>query len=179
MASRAKAAALSAAMLTLIAGGASAPQLMDQFLNEKEGNRLVAYRDGSGIWSICRGVTRVDGRPVAKGMRLTEQQCQKYNAIERDKALAWVARNVHVPLTEPQKVGIASFCPYNIGPGKCFTSTFYRKLNAGDRRGACREIRRWIYDRGRDCRIRANNCFGQVTRRDEEAALACWNIDNI
>lgn len=40
-----------------------------------------------------------------------------------------------VPLTAPQKVGIASFCPYNIGPGKCFPSTFYRKLNAGDRKG--------------------------------------------
>ncbi len=38
------------------------------------------------------------------------------NAIERDRALAWVERNIKVPLTEPQKAGIASFCPYNIGP---------------------------------------------------------------
>jgi lysozyme len=50
----------------------------------------------------------------------TEAQCKKVNAIERDKALAWVDRNIKVPLTEPQKVGIASFCPYNIGPSKCF-----------------------------------------------------------
>lgn len=38
---------LSAAMLGLIAAGASAPTLMDQFLDEKEGNSLTAYRDGS------------------------------------------------------------------------------------------------------------------------------------
>ncbi|EEV0657526.1 glycoside hydrolase family protein, partial [Escherichia coli] len=85
--------------------------------------------------------------------------------------------NIRVPLTEPQKAGIASFCPYNIGPGKCFTSTFYKRINAGDRRGACEAIRWWIKDGGRDCRIRSNNCYGQVSRRDQERALACWGID--
>ncbi len=125
---------LSAAMLALIAAGASAPQLLDQFLQEREGNMLVAVRDNGGVWSVCRGVTRIDGKPVVKGQRLTQSQCDHYNAIERDKALAWVNKNIHVPLTGPQKVGIASFCPYNIGPGKCLPSTFYRKLNAGDRK---------------------------------------------
>ncbi|OUK49674.1 lysozyme [Escherichia coli] len=69
------------------------------------------------------------------------------------------------------------FCPYNIGPGKCFPSTFYKRLNAGDRKGACEAIRWWIKDGGRDCRIRSNNCYGQVIRRDQESALACWGID--
>lgn len=106
---------LSAAMLALIAAGASAPTLMDQFLNEKEGNSLTSYRDGSGVWTMCRGATRVDGKPVTQGMKLTQAKCDQVNAIERDKALAWVDRNIKVPLTAPQKVGIASFCPYNIG----------------------------------------------------------------
>lgn len=170
---------LSATMLMLLAAGAGAPELMDQFLQEKEGNHLTAYRDGGGVWSICRGVTRVDNRPVTKGMKLSAEQCNKYNAMERDAALAWVERNVRVHLTEPQKVGIASFCPYNIGPSKCFTSTFYRKLNAGDKAGACREIRRWIFDQGRDCRKtkgQANGCYGQVERREQESALACWGM---
>ena len=99
------------------------------------------------------------------------------NAIERDKALAWVERNIKIPLTEPQKAGIASFCPYNIGPGKCFPSTFYKRLNAGDRKGACEAIRWWIKDGARDCRIRSNNCYGQVIRRDQESALTCWGIE--
>jgi len=171
---------LSAAMLVLIAAGASAPVLFDQFVDEREGNRPTAYADGGGIWSICRGVTSIDGKPVQRGMTLTVAQCAHYNAIERDKALGWVERNIKVPLTEPQKAGIASFCPYNIGPSRCFTTTFYRKLNANDRLGACREIRRWIFDRGRDCRLtkgQANGCYGQVDRREQESALACWGLD--
>ncbi|WP_447716886.1 lysozyme [Pluralibacter gergoviae] len=168
---------LSAAVLALVLAGASASAILDQFLDEKEGNSLTAYRDGSGVWTICRGSTRIDGRPVAQGMRLSQQKCDQVNAIERNKALGWVNRNIHVPLTEPQKAGIASFCPYNIGPGKCFPSTFYRRINAGDRRGACDAIKWWIKDGGRDCRIRSNNCYGQVSRRDQESALTCWGID--
>ncbi|HGE7088417.1 TPA: lysozyme [Klebsiella aerogenes] len=170
--------ALSAAVLALVLGGAPATDILDQFLNEKEGNSLTAYRDGSqGIWTICRGATRIDGKPVTQGMKLTQEKCDQVNAIERNKALAWVEQNIHVPLTEPQKAGIASFCPYNIGPGKCFPSTFYKRLNAGDRKGACEAIRWWIKDGGKDCRIRSNNCYGQVSRRDQESALTCWGID--
>lgn len=168
---------LSAAVLALVVGGASAPVILDQLLDEKEGNRLTSYQDGLGIWTICRGVTRIDGKPVTPSMKLTAEKCRAVNAIENRKALDWVEANVRVPLTEPQKAGIASFCPYNIGPGKCFTSTFYKKLNAGDRPGACAEIKRWIRDGGRDCRIRSNNCFGQIERRDQESELTCWGLD--
>lgn len=171
---------LSAAVLALIAVGAPAPDILDQFLNEKEGNHTTAYRDGSGIWTICRGVTVVDGKPVFPGMKLSKEKCDQVNAIERDKALAWVERNIKVPLTEPQKAGIASFCPYNIGPGKCFPSTFYKRLNADDRKGACEAIRWWIKDGGRDCRLtkgQKNGCYGQVERRDQESALACWGLE--
>ena len=149
MASKAK---LSAAVLGLVLAGASAPAILDQFLNEKEGSRLVAYQDGVGIWTICRGATQVDGKPVRQGMKLTQAECDQVNAKERDVALAWVDKNIHVSLTEPQRAGIASFCPYNIGPW-------------------------WIKDGGKDCRVRSNNCFGQIERRDQESALACWGID--
>lgn len=177
MGNRAK---LSAAVLGLILAGAPAPVILDQFLNEKEGNSTTAYIDGSGIWTICRGATMVGGKPVVQGMKLTQSKCDEVNSIERDKALAWVDRNITVPLTAPQKVGIASFCPYNIGPGKCFPSTFYKRINAGDRKGACEAIRWWIKDGGRDCRLtkgQKNGCYGQVERRDQESALACWGLD--
>ena len=170
--------ALCWAGLGLIAAGASAPVLMAQFQHEKEGTSLTAYQDKSrGIWTICGGVTYVDGKPVIKGMTLTRAQCDKIDKAEQAKALAWVEKNIRVPLSEPQKAGIASFCPYNIGPGKCFPSTFYKRLNAGDRKGACEAIRWWIKDGGRDCRIRSNNCYGQVIRRDQESALTCWGIE--
>lgn len=144
---------LSAAMISLIAAGASAPVLFDQFISEKEGNTLVAVIDPGGVWSLCHGVTVINGKRVVKGMTATEALCKKVNATKRDSALAWVDRNIKVPLTAPQKVGIASFCPYNLGPGKCLPSTFYSRLNSGDRKGACEAIRWWIKDGGRDCRL--------------------------
>ncbi|EKM5743473.1 lysozyme [Enterobacter kobei] len=177
MGNRAK---LSAVVLGLVLAGASAPTILDQFLDEKEGNRLIAYKDGGGIWTICRVATMVDGKSVVQGMRLTQVKCDQVNANERDKALGWVDRNIQVPLTEPQKAGIASFCPYNIGPGKCFPSTFYKRINAGDRKGACDAIRWWIKDGGRDCRLtkgQKNGCYGQAERRDHESALVCWGLD--
>ena len=173
---------LSAAVLALIAAGAPAPDILDQFLDEKEGKHTTAYRDGAGIWTICRGAIMVDGKPVVPGMKLSKEKCDQVNAIERDKALAWVEKNIRVPLTEPQKAGIASFCPYNIGPGKCFPSTFYRRINAGDRKGACEAIRWWIKDGGRDCRIVQTTVtvrYPVVTRRARWRAGVSTDKQNI
>ncbi len=156
---------LSAAVIAAILAGAGAEVILGQFLDEKEGQRLSAYQDAGGIWTICRGITRVNGAPVRQGMTLTAAQCDALNQIEAQRTIDWVKRNIKVPLTEPQIAGIASFCPYNIGPARCFSSTFYQKLNAGDRKGACAEIQRWIFDGGRDCRQtrgQANGCYGQV-----------------
>ncbi|MFQ9622283.1 MAG: glycoside hydrolase family protein [Enterobacteriaceae bacterium] len=107
-------------------------------------------------------------------MKLSKENATGLTPLSGWRWHGW--KNIRCP-SEPQKAGIASFCPYNIGPGKCFPSTFYKRINAGDRRGACEAIRWWIKDGGRDCRIRSNNCYGQVSRRDQESALACWGID--
>lgn len=171
---------LSKKVIALIVSGATATAILSGFLDEKEGNPTAQYYDAGGVSTICQGVTRIDGKPIPEGLTLTKQRCAQLNEIEAKKAIAWVERNVKVTLTEPQKAGIASFCPYNIGPGKCFPSTFFRKLNAGDRLGACAAIRTWIYDDGKDCRKtkgQKKGCYGQVIRRDQESALACWGID--
>ncbi|WFQ80093.1 lysozyme [Xenorhabdus sp. SF857] len=171
---------LTAAVIGLVLSGAGATAILSQLLDEKEGNRLSSYRDAGGIWTICRGVTRIEGAPVRQGMTLTAQQCDELNRIESQRAIDWVKRNVQVPLTEPQIAGIASFCPYNIGPARCFSSTFYQKLNAGDKHGACAEIKRWIFDGGKDCRQtkgQTNGCYGQVERRAQESELTCWGLD--
>ena len=68
---------LSAAVLALIGAGASAPEILDQFLDEKEGNHTTAYRDGAGIWTICRGAILVDGKPVIPGMKLSKEKCDR------------------------------------------------------------------------------------------------------
>lgn len=158
---------LSRKVLALIASGASAVVIATQFLHEVEGDRLTAYRDGGGIYTACMGVTE----GVNAGDRFTPEQCAKMDAAAVTKAADVVKRIVTVPLTEPERAAVISFCAYNIGPGKCADSTFLRKLNAGDRAGACAEIKRWIFDGGKDCRIRSNNCYGQINRRQMETEL--------
>ncbi|ATV25096.1 lysozyme-like protein [Pectobacterium phage PEAT2] len=152
--------------------------ILNQFLNEKEGNKLTAYLDSANppIWTICRGVTRIDGKPVTKGMRLTEKQCDLLNDKEAQKSLKWVRDNIPVKLNPVQQVGIASFCPYNIGPTKCKGSTFFKLLQKGDWKNACKQIPRWVFDGGRDCRIKSNNCSGQPIRREQEEYLCLYTL---
>ena len=164
-------ATLSRKVLALVAAGASAATIATQFLHEKEGDRLNAYADAGGIYTACMGVTK----GVKKGDTFTPDECAKMDAAAVNQAADEVQRIVTVPLSEPERAAVISFCAYNIGPGKCATSTFLRKLNAGDRSGACAEINRWIRDGGKDCRIRSNNCYGQVIRRQQETELCRMN----
>ena len=52
------------------------------------------------------------------------------------------------PLTQGELDAYTSFA-YNVGLGAFQTSTLLRKLKAGDRVGACNELRRWVYAKGR------------------------------
>lgn len=171
---------LSAAMLVLIALGSSSAALYQQFLHEREGSRLGAYLDGAGIWTICRGLTRIHDRPVVKGDRLTAQECDRLDAEEQARGLQDMERlvkpDVWATLPPAARAGVASFCVHNIGSAKCRASTFLRLLNDGRRNEACGEITRWIRDGGKDCRVRANGCLGQVERRMQEDELCLQGL---
>jgi lysozyme len=162
---------LSRKVLALVAAGASAVTIATQFLHEKEGDRLTAYQDGRGIWTACMGVTA----NVHAGDVFTPEQCAKMDAAAVTEAANEVDRMVHVPMSEPERAAVISFCAYNIGPGKCASSTFLRDLNAGNRAAACQQINQWIRDGDRDCRVRKNNCYGQVIRRQQETELCQLN----
>lgn len=161
----------------------AAPQdaVMNQFLDEKEGNRLESYKDGKGKWTICRGVTSIDGKPVRQGMRVNQAFCDVVNAKEADKSIQWVRDNVPVKLNLIQEVGIASFCPYNLGADRCRFSgghktVFWSYIEKGDIKNACKHIPDWIFDGGKDCRIKSNNCLGQVNRRAQEEYLCLYQM---
>lgn len=166
---------LTAAVAALIAAGASTPVIYQQFLAEREGTRMVAYLDSANIWTICQGLTRIYGRPVAKGDRLTRDECARLDAEEQARGLVEMARlvkpEVWAGMSPAARAGTASFCVHNIGAGKCRQSTFLRLLNEGKRNEACAEITKWIRDGGKDCRDPAANCRGQVNRRQQEDEL--------
>jgi lysozyme len=129
------------------------------FIGYFEGRNLFAYLDPVGIPTICEGITR----GVTLGEKRTPEQCDAALAVEVRRAANIVARNVTVPLSENRYAALISFV-YNVGEGNFARSTLLRKLNAGDGVGACNEMTKWVYAKGRKLN-------GLVKRRETERAL--------
>ncbi len=157
---------LSKAVLGMILAGATAGAIATRFAGEKEGVSLAAYRDGAGVWTICQGHTA----GVKPGQKATPQKCEEFLASDMGVAFAALDRMAKVPMTEPERAGLADWI-YNVGEPAARKSTVVRKLNAGDRTGACNELRRWVIVGGKDCRNPKNNCRGIVDRREGEREL--------
>jgi lysozyme len=177
---------LSVAIAALIAQGADAPTIMVQFITEREGSRQVAYLDGASttekrIWTVCKGLTHINGAPVTQDTRLTKEECDAHDKAELEATLRQlerlVAPEVWPTITPPARAGIASFCTYNLGAQKCKGSTFLNMLNRGPlwRVRACAQITYWIRDQGKDCRV-DRSCSGQVERRMQEDELCLHGI---
>ncbi|MCQ7374286.1 glycoside hydrolase family protein, partial [Salmonella enterica] len=56
---------------------------------------------------------------------------------------------------------------YNVGAGNFRTSTLLRKINQGDIKGACDQLRRWTYAGGKQWK-------GLMTRREVERDVCLW-----
>lgn len=159
-------AVLSAAVLALIAAGAGGLEISGQFISEKEGLELSAYRDSIGIWTICRGHTE----GVKAGDVATTAQCDTFFRTDLGRQFIAVQKLVKVDIEPPTEAALTSFA-FNVGIGKFKGSTLLRKLNAGDVSGACYELPRWIYAGGRNCLEEGSNCAGIPQRRADEQAL--------
>ncbi|MIG77302.1 lysozyme, partial [Salmonella enterica subsp. enterica] len=109
-----------------------------------EGVRYKPYRDVVGIWTVCYGHT---GNDIMIGKTYTESQCKAL----LNKDLNTVARQINpyikVPIPETTRGALYSFV-YNVGTGNFRTSTLLRKINQGDIKGACDQLRRWTYAGG-------------------------------
>jgi len=109
-----------------------------------EGTRTTAYRDPVGIPTICTG--RTEG--VVMGQVRSLADCEDMLREDVDTAMASVLALTRVPLNEHELAAYTSFV-YNVGHGAFARSTLLKKLNAGDREGACNELPRWNKARGR------------------------------
>ena len=86
-------------------------------------------------------------------------------AIERayrdiQKTESAIHKCVHVPLSQGEMDAYSSLA-YNIGTSAFCSSTLVKKLNARDYEGACAEIKRWIYVKGKKNQ-------GLINRREKE-----------
>lgn len=136
-----------------------------------EGERLVAYQDVVGVWTICFGHTE----GVEKGDTATKDDCKKLLEQDLAKASAAVDRCINHPLTPGQKGAFIS-AAFNVGPRIVCGSTLQRLANAGDLYGACREL---THARGKDGKETGWTFAGGVRykgliRRREKEREICW-----
>lgn len=124
-----------------------------------EGLRTETYLDPIEIPTICYGHTAT----ARLGDRRTPEQCKEQLSKDLLIAIEDVERRVRVPLTVERRAALVSFV-YNVGGTRFGNSTLLRKLNAGDSRGACAELSRWVYAGG----VKLN---GLVARRVKEREL--------
>lgn len=147
------------ALLSLSASGLVAIALW-------EGYRGLAYRDSVGVQTVGYGTTRIDGRPVRAGDRLTPERA----LIELSRAASAKERKMRACLGEvplhPWEWDAYVSLAYNVGTGAFCRSTLVKKLKAQppDYAGACREILRWT-------RAGGQVLPGLVKRREAEYRL--------
>lgn len=89
-------------------------------------------------------------------MQLLRQEVNRIDEI--------VSRTVRVPLRDHERAAVISFI-YNVGEGNFYKSTMLKKLNRGDIAGACNELPKWVYAKGKRLQ-------GLVNRREDER-LVC------
>lgn len=130
-----------------------------------EGYKPTAYRDPVGIPTICYGHTAT----ARMGQTLSQERCTELLQADLGHAFSAVDRRTQVDLPPPTRAALASFV-YNVGEGAFARSTLLRKLNAGDLRGACHELSRWVYAGGRKLN-------GLVKRRATERELCLKGIE--
>lgn len=97
-----------------------------------EGERLAAYQDQGGIWTIGWGSTYNHDlkRRVQKGDIVDKETALRWLRLDAAGAAANVKKLVKVPINQNQLDSLTSFS-YNVGDGAFAGSTLLRKLNQG------------------------------------------------
>ncbi len=130
-----------------------------------EGYRPVAYLDPVSVPTVCYGHTA----SAKLGQTKSREECDQLLAGDLGDAFAALDRHAKVPLPETTRAALASWI-YNVGEGAFARSTLLRLLNVGDIRGACEQLPRWVYAKGR-------KLPGLVNRRATERELCLMGVD--
>ncbi len=142
------------------------------FIIDREGESLQAYKDSVGVWTICHGETL----GVSAGDALTKEQCAALSQTRIGMFILQITPLIKVDLSATTLAAHASFA-YNIGVEGYARSSTLRLTNEGDLKGGCTAMMRWITAGGKDCSIRASNCYGLYTRRQDEVKLCLAGVE--
>jgi len=141
-----------------------------EFIQGSEGYSAEAYRpNDNDVLTIGYGHTgKVDGKPIVPGMRITKEKAEELYRKDFEFHTAPL-KEVKVPLTDNQKIALASFI-YNLGPTGFANSSVCKKLNQGDYAGAANAFDKYIKQRNKktgDLEV----LQGLVNRRAKEKKL--------
>ena len=144
----------------------SLPQALD-IIREFEGFREQAYVDTDGTPVIGYGLSKVDGRKVQLGDRISVAKADAVLSKEVLTLKEQINSMVTVELNSNQLSALTSFA-FNVGIYGLESSTLLKKLNAGDYLGAANEFPRWnkAHIRGRKVPL-----AGLSRRREAEKQL--------
>jgi len=132
-------------------------------LTTLEGERLIAYKDEAGKWTIGIGHLILPHEMWMTTRPITKSESEKLFSEDSKFAFEAVVDLVNVPLNDNQKAALVSLV-FNIGRGAFAGSTLLRKLNAGNYSGAAEEFGRWVYAGGKKSNI-------LIARRKKESNI--------
>lgn len=121
----------------------------EEFIVREEGEKLKAYQDAVGIWTIGVGHTGfVDSTPVVKGLTITQAKSREILRKDLNRFEKAINNSVEVPLNQHQFDALVSLA-FNIGEGAFLRSTLLKKLNISDFKGAAEQFLAWKNAGGR------------------------------
>lgn len=111
-------------------------------IKEFEGFRATAYLCPAGVWTVGYGTTRIGGKSVKEGAKVTTQEADDLLEQDLKRFEDGVNRLVQVEITQNQFDALVSFV-YNLGVGSLQKSTLLKKLNAGLFDEAAEQFLKW------------------------------------
>ncbi len=125
-----------------IASGRAVSPATINLVKQYEGFRSNAYIDTSGYPVIGYGQSKIDGRKVRMGLRISRAKADAELVKQLYHIQRLVESKVKVKLN-PNQLGALTSLVYNAGLRVVTNSTLVRKLNAGNYAGAADEFLRW------------------------------------
>lgn len=128
-----------------------------------EGLKKESYLCPAGVPTIGYGTTKIDGKPVPMGMKITEEQADKFLQSDLVVFENAIKNNVSVKINQNQFDALISFI-YNVGIGNFSNSTLLKLLNKNKFSEAADQFLRWTKSKGKELP-------GLIKRREAERQL--------
>jgi lysozyme len=115
-----------------------------------EGDKKTAYKDVTGTWTACMGVTE----DIVPNKIYTQEECDRMNRDQIVKHGKDALGCIKVPISRQEYEAYTSFT-YNVGATSFCSSTALGELNRGNHRLACERLATnsigkpaWSYSKG-------------------------------